>query len=198
MLFTMALVALSGVPSGHYLRRYAIALPFIIFPAVSALLLQETEHFAMFVLRISACVIPLLVLSSTTPFFELVKGLRRMGLPEIFTVMLTFLYRYAFLFQDELERMLRGRRARGFAGGRSMFDRRAMGAISATAGMVLVRAHKRGVRVYDALVARGYTGELRTLDRWRLDGKSAAFSLTFVLFGVFLLFVDRGWLFVFV
>jgi len=192
--FTLLLAALSGVPAAHYLKRYAIAFPFILFPALSAWWVSGPEVFVIFFLRISTCVLPLLVLSSTTPFFDLVTALRRLGMPSALTIMLTFLYRYAFLFTGELERMVRGRRARGFRGGTSIFSKRSRTAFSATVGMVLVRAHGRGVRVYDALTMRGYSGETRSLNRWKADGPSAAFTATLAAFGTFLVLLDWGWL----
>ena len=87
------------------------------------------------------------------------------------------------------------RKARGFRGGKHLFDKRNMRTISFTAGMILIRAYKRGVRIYDALLIRGYDGKIKTLRPLRFTFNDFGFCLVFVLMSVMLIYYD--WMVVF-
>jgi energy-coupling factor transporter transmembrane protein EcfT len=56
-----------------------------------------------------------------------------------------------------------------------------MRTIANTAGMVLVRAYERGLRVQDSLRMRGYAGEVRTLSDIRIRGRDAAFCIALAI-----------------
>jgi cobalt/nickel transport system permease protein len=73
-------------------------------------------------------------------------------------------HRYVFVLSEELSRMKVARKARGFSGGRSLLDRGAFRVLANTAGMLLVRAGDRADRIFEALKARGFSGEM---DAWR-------------------------------
>jgi cobalt/nickel transport system permease protein len=142
-------------------------------------------------LRISTCVLLLIILSSSTPFFDLLKASQRLKVPKLFLTLLMFLYRYLFVFTEEYQRMKMARKARGFKGGRHLLDRKAMHTISSTAGMLLVRAYNRGTNIYDALVSRGYDGEIKTLTKFRFRSLDYTFSANIILFSFFLLWMDK-------
>jgi cobalt/nickel transport system permease protein len=161
--FMMCLLALSGVPTAHIARRYAFAFPFALFAALTMWWTSgEVQALAMF-LRITASVLGLILLITTTPFFDLLKGLQRFHVPEIIITLLMFTYRYIFVFSEELERMKLARRAKAYEFGRSFLNRKTMATITNTIGMVLVRAYERGLRVLDSLRMRAYDGHIRTL-----------------------------------
>jgi cobalt/nickel transport system permease protein len=82
-----------------------------------------------------------------------------------------------------MERMRMARRARGFKGGRSLLDRRALGTISATIGMVFVRSNQRATNIYDALLTRGYSGQIRTMGKLKVRPRDAALAMAFVSVG---------------
>lgn len=86
--------------------------------------------------------------------------------------------------------MKMARKARGFKGGKHLFDRKGMHTISQTAGMVLVRAYQRGVRIYDALISRGYDGEIKTLTKMRFKGVDYAFCAILFIFSSYVLWMD--------
>jgi cobalt/nickel transport system permease protein len=135
-------------------------------------------------------VLALIILSSTTPFFDLLKGFQRLKVPKIFIILLMFTYRYFFVFIEELHRMKLARKSKGFHGGKHLFDKQGMKTISFTAGMVLVRAYQRGVRIYDSLMARGYTGEIKTLTELKFKNIDYSFCLIFVSISIILFYYD--------
>lgn len=190
--FVVTINLLSGVPLEHTAKRYLIALPFILFPALSMYLTADLLSSVSMFVRISACVFALILLSCTTPFLELLEALRRLKVPRLFVVLLMFTYRYFFLFVEELRRMRNARKARGFGGGKHLFDKRGMRIISYTAGMVLVRSYERSVRIYEALLARGYDGSIRTLRTVRVGFREAVFFSSFILISALFLYLDRA------
>jgi len=192
LIFTICLLAISGVPAAHIAKRYAIAFPFILFASLSLFLTSGQDNAIGMFMRISASVLALILLVVTTDFFDLLKGLQSMRMPTILISMLMFTYRYIFVFADELERMSVARKARGHREGGSLLNRRGMGTISNTAGMVLVRAYERGLRVHDSLRARGYDGEIRTSRQLKIRVWDCAFAMTFVLMTVYLLSLQMG------
>ena len=71
----------------------------------------------------------MLVLVHTTPFEQLLGGLRQLRVPGLFVATLAFMYRYLFVLQDELLRMRRARAAR-------TFDRSRHAGLKTIAGLV--------------------------------------------------------------
>jgi cobalt/nickel transport system permease protein len=101
-----------------------------------------------------------------------------------------FTYRYFFVFVEEMHRMKVARKARAFHGGRHLLDKHGMRTISFTAGMILVRAYQRGLTIYDALITRGYDGNIRTLKPLRFDILDFMFCSVFFSMSIMLMFYD--------
>ena len=179
--FILVLVLVSGLPLRHVARNYAYALVFILFASLTMLLTSGTEAaFAMF-MRISASVLALIILVATTPFFKLLEALRSLRLPRTLCTLIMFTYRFIFVLFEEAASMNLARKARGFGGGRSIFDRKAFATLSATIGMVFVRAHSRASNIYGALLSRGYSGEMPRRESMTTGPLDAALI---VLFGI--------------
>ncbi len=192
VIFAVCLLVMAGVSPAKIGKRYALALPFILIASLSLYFTSgQYPAIAMF-LRISASVLALVLLSITTNFLDLLCGLQRLKMPGLIVNMLMFTHRYIYVFTEELERMSVARRARGYKGGGSLINREIMATITNTAGMLLVRAYERGLRVHDSLVARGYDGEVRTLNRPKLRVRDAAFCGSLAFMGVFLLAIEFG------
>ena len=189
-IFIVSITVISNVPLRHISKRYAIALPFIVFAALAMFISHDFISSVSMFLRISSCVLALILLSCTTPFFDLLKGLQSLKIPGIFIVLLMFTYRYFFVFIEEMQRMKSARKARGFSGGRHLLDKHGMRTISYTAGMILIRAYERGVRIYDALLLRGYDGNIKTLRPLRLAAIDVGFCFSLIMISVFLVYYD--------
>jgi len=189
-LFITILILLSRIPLKHFIKRYSIALPFIFFASISLFLTNNIQAgFHMF-LRISTCVLALLLLSSTTAFFDLLKGLQKLKIPNIIIVLLMFTYRYFFVFIEEKERMNLARKSRGFTNKTHIFDKKTMQVISYTIGMILIRAYERGLRIYDALKVRGYEGTIKTLTKMQITSKDYLFCFIFLCFSTVLVYIE--------
>ena len=113
--------------------------------------------------RALAAVSCLSFLTLTTPLADLVPLVRRTGVPPGIVELMLLIYRLIFVFA---ERALTGQRAQAARLGYSRFDR-SLRALGGLAGSLFQRALERARRLEIGLAARGYTGELRVLQRER-------------------------------
>jgi len=165
-----AAVVASRVPVLHFVKSLAAVLPFAVAIAaflpfmpkagdavgLGPLVLSQTGlwRFAAAVEKSLLGVSCAVLLVSTTRFPKLLSALAGLGLPRPFVTMLSFAYRYAFVTTDELERMLRARRARLSEAGMKV----RYGSLGQLAGTLFVRSYERAERIYAAMVARGWSG----------------------------------------
>ena len=122
-------------------------------------------RFLSILLRSYLSVQAAVLLAATTPFPDLLWGMRALHVPRTLVAIGGFLYRYLFVLADEVARLLRAREARsadpdGRGGGSVVWRARVAGAM---AGSLFIRSYERSERIYAAMVARGYDGEVRTL-----------------------------------
>ncbi len=106
-------------------------------------------------------------LTMTTQIPDILHALRHLKTPALLVSVIAFMYRYLFVLADEAQRLLRARASRsatlpGFKAGRSVWWRaRVAGNM---VGQLFIRSLERSERVYQAMVARGYQGELMTMN----------------------------------
>lgn len=89
---------------------------------------------------------------------HLIAGLKALKMPAIFITLFTFLYRFNFLFRDQLAQMQRALKSRAphLRGVALLVTYGKLG------GNTFVRAYERGEEVYNAMVSRGYSGSLQS------------------------------------
>lgn len=107
-----------------------------------------------------------LLLAFTTPFHDLVDGLRELRLPRVMVAIVSFMYRYLGVIGDEASRMNRAKASRSAdRGGRGAGGslRWRAGVTGSMVGSLFLRSYERSERVYAAMQARGFDGELRYL-----------------------------------
>lgn len=127
------------------------------------------QRFGFVLGRASVALTAAVVLVSTTSFPELVQALRQLRLPAAVTTALGLGYRLLYLLVDELERLQRAARSRNAQGG-STNKRRLLVGIAAVG---LSRAVARGERTHRAMLARGFTGDLPSLEPRSWDVRTA-------------------------
>lgn len=111
-------------------------------------------------LRVFNAMLAMIILTETTPRTRLLQGLRQLGMPALLVSMIAFTFRYFSLLASELERMQTARQARGFQRGRGLYHWQTMKNLGQMIGMLFLRAAERGDRIYTAMLARGYRGEV--------------------------------------
>jgi cobalt/nickel transport system permease protein len=107
------------------------------------------------------------LLAGVTPFPALLAALRALRVPPLLVAIFSLMWRYLFVLVDEALRLLRARQARsghsdlpGLKPGGSLPWRAAVA--GGMAGSLFLRAFERSDRIYMAMLARGYDGEVRT------------------------------------
>ncbi len=181
LLFSLLAIALIGItlsarlPLGHLIKKVLVILPILIVVALSipfmkkdaiggynlglgSLSVSQGSLWVLWNVLIKSClgVFSIILLSSTTTFPQLIKGMERLGSPKIFTMITSFMYRYSFILIDEMYRMKRGRDSRCF-GGRWLWQTKIIGHMI---GTLFLRSFHRGERVYLAMLSRGYHGTM--------------------------------------
>lgn len=120
-----------------------------------------------------------LLLAFTTPFHDLVDGLRSLRVPKVIVAIISFMYRYLAVLSDEASRMLRARDARsaastGSGGGTIRWRATVAGRMI---GSLFLRAYERSERIYAAMQARGFEGEFRHLHARTLERSQLAWLI---------------------
>ena len=204
------MVLLSRVPLLYILKRSLVIVPFVLLVAALAPFFMQGEiaggfsigswHISVYrqglqvFLTVLAkswlSILSLVLLTSTTSFPALLKGLEQLRMPRVMVMLLSFMYRYIFILTDEVMRMKQARDSRNF-GGRRLWQIRTVGNMI---GTLFIRSYERGERVYAAMVARGFDGHSRTLESLRFSRLDAVFSgsLCLALVGVNL-FIQIYW-----
>jgi len=182
----LSVVMLSELGVGYVLKRSALALPFvlaaipILFTAKGVPLLavplgpwtltitvEGAQRFVTILLKSWLSVQMAIVLAASTPFPQLLVAMRAVRMPRLIVAIVGLMWRYLFVLVDEVLRLLRARAARSGdpglpgvrIGGSLAWRARVTGGM---AGNLLVRSFDRGERIYAAMAARGYDGEVRT------------------------------------
>jgi cobalt/nickel transport system permease protein len=191
-LYPIALIAAGKLPVGVLARKLVVAAPFALFVGIFNPLLDRHVvamvgsfpvsggwlSFASIMIRFILTVSAALILVSCTGIHRLCAGLERLGMPRVFAVQLLFLYRYFFVIGDEGLRMRR-----------SVEIRSAGNAVGVTVyrhliGTLLLRAMDRAQRIYRAMVARGFDGEIRAIQPAAPGWREAVFVAGWTVFFV--------------
>lgn len=131
-----------------------------------------------FTLRIWVCVASLTLLVLTTRFSRLVHAMEKFKMPKIFIAMTAITYRFIFFFINEAYRMILAKEARTVKKEGRLRIIRSLAHIIST---LFIRAYERGERVYMAMTARGYTGEVKSMNETRCGRKDWVFGFACVL-----------------
>lgn len=207
----LALAAVSRLPLQSFLKRTLIGIP--LFAAVVALPslfmipgrelagFQLTEGVrlaisdnglhsaALLVARVAASVSLALLLVLTTRWADLLKSLQALHVPQAFVMVLGMTYRYLFLLLHLTNDMFLARASRtvGHTTGRQ--DRRWM---ASTGGALVGKSLKMSEDVYMAMVARGFAGEIRSIDNFKTRDCDWLFAGMVLVLASVALMVDRG------
>ncbi|MFL0196951.1 cobalt ECF transporter T component CbiQ [Clostridium sp. WILCCON 0269] len=115
----------------------------------------------LMLLRIMTAVTMCCVLSFSTPMIEILETLRICKIPGIIVDIADMMYRYVFIIQETAHNMRQAQLSR-MAGNLSWVQKaRDTGMV---AGYVLIKSFDRSVKIYNAMLSRGYTEESITSD----------------------------------
>jgi cobalt/nickel transport system permease protein len=184
----LAVVAAAGrIPPAVVWRRSRIVLPLVLAAAALIPFAREGEVVASIgpfdasreglevlvsvAAKAAIGTVSAVLLGATTSVPSVIRGLEAMRVPRLPILVATFMYRYLFVVADELGRMRSALAARAYRP-RHLLAIRPLGRMIAA---LFLRTHARGERVYMAMQARGFTGEMPRLEPLRAGRSDAAF-----------------------
>lgn len=97
-----------------------------------------------------------IVVAATTPVADILTGLDRLRVPRAITAIAGFMVRYLEVIAGEMRRMRIAMLSRGYSP-RWLWQGRAL---ATSVGVLFTRSYERGERVHQAMMARGYQGQM--------------------------------------
>ena len=184
--FLLAVEILSDLGIRYVVRRSLLAVPFVLAavpvvftiagPAIFTLEIGSwtltatqpgMERFISITLKSWLSIQAAILLTASTPFPDLLAAMRAVRVPRLLVAVFSLMWRYLYVMADEAIRLLRARSARSGTlavptlkpGGSLAWRARVAGGM---AGNLFLRAFERSDRIYMAMLARGYTGDIRS------------------------------------
>jgi cobalt/nickel transport system permease protein len=210
LLVLLAISQVAKIGATRLLRSSFVALPFALaalalpltvpgqaiayVPLVQwAITLEGIERAASIIIKSWLSVQMSILLVMTTPLPDLLWALQSLRVPPVLVAIVSFMYRYLYVLADEAGRLLRARAARSAArlgqraGNTLLWRGRAAGYM---VGSLMMRSSERSERIYHAMAARGYRGELKNFATRRFTlrdgvvlGCAGVVMLALVIFG---------------
>jgi cobalt/nickel transport system permease protein len=187
--FTLAALPLIFSDNGPGLTALSIG------PWNLAISTNGLERFVSIALKSWISIQAAIILASTTSIPAILAAMREFKMPRPLVQIFALMWRYLFVMADEALRMLRARASRsgqlekpgGNPGANVSWRARVTGAM---AGSLFVRAIERSDRIYMAMLARGYDGEIHTFSQPKIRLTSWLFFGLMVMLFIFLLLLS--------
>ena len=197
LLVLLVLIWLSRLPPMYVFKKSLVIFPFVIMIAIFVPFFKQGQvaaswdigswHIAItyeglavlvnVIVKSWLCILCLIVLSSSTKFEQLLHGMYRLRVPQVFVQITSFMYRYMFVLADQAMRMQMARDSRNYGLNRSNIFK-TMGNMI---GMLFIRSYERAERIYAAMLSRGYSGEIVVVNQLRFRLPDAYFALSLAL-----------------
>jgi cobalt/nickel transport system permease protein len=199
-LVTLLAARLSQVPFDFFVKRVWLGIPFfagiVVLPSIFFTPGERPLSFtvgsliigpsipgligaSIFISRVAVSVSLAVLLVVTTPWADLLKSLQALHVPQVFILLLSMTYRYIFLFLRSAVDMFEARKSR-MVGWTSGKEQRKW--IAGSVGNLMNRSFKMSNDVYSAMLARGFTGETRSFNTFRMEGRD--WTALFLTIGV--------------
>ncbi|MDP2942760.1 MAG: cobalt ECF transporter T component CbiQ [Candidatus Omnitrophota bacterium] len=157
--FVAVLILLSRVPIVFIFKRSLAVIPFVLMVGMFNLVSgrEGLVLFANIFIKSYLSMLCLILLVTTTKFSELLRTFERLGCPKIITMIMSFMYRYIFVIEDELMKMRQAKESRSVGGSRFFHAK----ALANMLGTLFIRSYERAEAVYLAMCARGFNGNVK-------------------------------------
>ncbi len=137
-----------------------------------------THEGVMYATRITiksnAIMLVMIVLVTTTPIFTLGHAMHELMVPQKIVHLFFFTYRYIHVMQREYTRLVNAMKIRGFRAKTNVHTYRTFAYMI---GMILVKSFDRAQRVHNAMLCRGFKGNLYSLKTFSIKKRDLFFLL---------------------
>lgn len=210
---TLVLARASALPVGFFIKRVWLFVPIftgiVVLPATLSVVtpgdivltlwhwhgtaqgitMQGLIAAGRVVARVAVSISLVVLLTLTTPWIRLLAALRSLGVPRIFILIIGMAYRYIFLLLTSVTDMYQARQAR--TPGTPKHDRSARAFLGASVGTLLGKASQLSEEVHQAMTARGYRGDAKTLEHHRPHAIDAYYIVSVLVFAAVMLIGDH-------
>ncbi len=183
---TLGLAWASRVPIGMFVRRVWLFIPIftaiVVLPATLNLITpghvvvslgtwfghpvgltsQGLRGAAIITCRVAVSVSLAVLVTLTTSWPRLLNGMRSLHVPRMFVTVAAMAHRYIFYLLDSVTDMYTARRARTVKPDSIRSSRQF---VAASAGALFGKSNHLTTEVHQAMIARGYVGEIHALER---------------------------------
>jgi cobalt/nickel transport system permease protein len=150
-------------------------------PVHLGLSIPGVQSAVVFVARVGVSVSVAVLLVLSTPWADLLKSLQAVKVPQVFILILSMSYRYIFLFLHAANGMIEARKSRTVGRTTGNEQRRW---ISGSLGALMNRSFAMSNDVYAAMLARGFSGQIRTYSAYRMTARDWLWLVGAVAIGV--------------
>ena len=210
---TLLLASASRLPLGFFVKRVWLFVPIftaiMVLPATLSIVIpgdiavqlwtwhgqpegltvQGLTNAALIISRVACSISLVMLLTLTTTWVRLLAALGSLGVPRILVLIIGMAYRYIFLLLGSVTDMYESRKARTV--GAQAHDRAARAFLFASAGALFGKAHNLSEEVHQAMVARGYRGDVHTIAVSRLTTRDAAAAVVVLMAAIAIYGGDR-------
>jgi cobalt/nickel transport system permease protein len=210
---TLVLAAASKIPVSWFVKRVWLFIPLftgvIVLPATLnvithgrivvslgtwfgvrlGLTAQGLTSAGLIVSRVATSISLVVLVTITTPWAKLLAALRSLYVARMLILVLGLAYRYIFHLLASVTDMYTARKSRtvtreaGVASGRRF--------VATSAGALFGKAQALSEEVHMAMIARGYTGDARTINAFRVRVSDVMFGLAALATAIVVIGVDR-------
>ena len=132
-------------------------------------------------LKSNAMMLMLIALVASTPIFTMGHAMYSLGIPKKIVHLFFFTYRYIHVIYREYFRLKNSMKIRGFTPRTNLHTYKTFAYM---VGMLLIKSFDRGQRVHNAMLCRGFKGNLYSLSKFSFkkgDVVSVVFMLTVII-----------------
>ncbi|AHF06521.1 cobalt ECF transporter T component CbiQ [Desulfitobacterium metallireducens] len=160
----------------------------LVFPATLAVSKQGVAGGILLISRVGISVSLAMVLTLSTRWMDILRALRSFFIPRIFISTTEMTYRYIFVLIKAMEEIFIARKARD-AGQSSVKEQRSF--IATTMGGLFGKSLQMSEEVYSAMVARGYTGEMRMIHQKSMVWQDIFILMVALLAGLIMIATNK-------
>lgn len=197
--YPMVLMILGNLSLPLILKRVLLAMPFVLCIGIFNPLVDQVPvvqigsylisggwvSFASIFLRFLLAVTGALILVGTTGIDGIGMALLKIKVPSVFVMQLLFMYRYLYVLVEEFIRTIRAYSLRSFHG--TSLQYKVWGALL---GQLLLRTIDRGGRIYQAMLCRGFQGEIRLSGQRNFNSTDKIYILWWSAFFILVRYVN--------
>lgn len=189
--YPVFMISAGNIPPNMIIKRLLLAMPFVLFIGIFNPLLDKTTvmhiggfaisggivSFISILTRFTLSVLAALILVATTGVDAICTALLGFKVPRVVVTQILFMYRYVHVLIEEVIKTTRAYSLRSPHNEGIQF--KVWGSL---AGLLLLRTMDRAQRIYQAMLCRGFDGEVRVVRRWELRIGDLIFLITWLIF----------------